>query len=557
MLKFISSYALLLLLSVGVKAQKINLTINGLVNKPIRISCSSTLKAQENINTKWTQLIEQGYLLSSVDSVVKVDSTNLMAYFFKGNKFNYAKVTTNIPAEIKSKMGLKESYFKNKVISPEKLTNITSSILDYCSNNGHPFAQIDFKKTSIEAQKLNLQLNLNLGPRIIIDKIVVPKELESQQNLIKEIIGIKEKDEFNQQNINSISSRIKETTYYTELKAAEYEIINNKLQLFVFIKNKSAKFINGVIGIQPQDNEKISLTGDARIKLENAFKKGETFELNWKRMYVQSQSLNSSIRLPYLFKSSFGIFNQFDLMKKDSSFFNLTNRFGSSFSFSNRNSISFFYQFDNSNSLQQSINSQKSTTLNSIGISFEINNLDYKFNPRKGLVSKADVKLGNKTIFLSQDTTNSTTSSFDYQLFFELHNYFRISNNSTLKVGGQMHAIFNPFIYENELLRIGGNNNLRGFDEQSILVSSYAIGTIEYRILLEQNSNIFTFFNYAWTETNTSELYSRDNPYSFGLGINFETRPGIFSVSYALGSQQNNPILFKTAKIHFGFINFF
>ncbi len=49
MLKFISSYAFLLLLSVGVKAQKINLTINGLVNKPIRISCSSTLKAQENI----------------------------------------------------------------------------------------------------------------------------------------------------------------------------------------------------------------------------------------------------------------------------------------------------------------------------------------------------------------------------------------------------------------------------------------------------------------------------------------------------------------------------
>ena len=53
------------------------------MDKPIRISCSSILKAQENINNKWTQLIEQGYLLTSVDSVVKVDSANLIAYFSK------------------------------------------------------------------------------------------------------------------------------------------------------------------------------------------------------------------------------------------------------------------------------------------------------------------------------------------------------------------------------------------------------------------------------------------------------------------------------------------
>ena len=55
----------------------------------------------------------------------------------------------------------------------------------------------------------------------------------------------------------------------------------------------------------------------------------------------------------------------------------------------------------------------------------------------------------------------------------------------------------------------------------------------------------------------TTLVYRRDNPFSGGIGINFETKPGIFSISYALGAQENNPILFKTAKIHFGFVNYF
>ena len=46
-------------------------------------------------------------------------------------------------------------------------------------------------------------------------------------------------------------------------------------------------------------------------------------------------------------------------------------------------------------------------------------------------------------------------------------------------------------------------------------------------------------------------------PYGFGAGISFGTRAGVFSLSYALGSQRGNPILIRAAKIHFGFISLF
>lgn len=547
----------LTLLLCNFSAQKFDVSLFGILKNPIETKTNSYANAKNLVNEKWLSLIENGYLSASVDSIVEKDSLTLIAYYFKGEKYQYASLETNIPDHFKSQMGISNKLFKNQQFSPIKLKKQISEILTYCSNNGHPFAAIKLEIKEIKSEKIKLSLNLKIGPRIIINKIILTADIVSQKELIKQIIDINLKDDFDEQKIKNITARIKETPYFTELKPAEYEIFNNKASLFLYVKNKSAKYINGIIGIQPQENEAISFTGDANLKFENAFKKGELIELSWKKMYAQSQSLNANISFPYLFKSSFGIFNKVMMMKKDSSFFNLNNKFGSSFSFTKRKKIGFYYQYVNSNSLQTNNNDFKSTELNAIGISYELDNLDYRFNPRKGVYTNGDFKLGTKNINEQIDTTISTLKSLDYQLNLVINKFFRIWNNSTIKIGAEFKTIINPYIFENELLRIGGNSDLRGFDEQSLLVSSYAIGTLEYRFLLEQNSNIFCFFNYAWTEKNTTLTYERDNPYSCGIGVNFETKPGIFSLSYALGSQQNNPLLFKTAKIHFGFINFF
>ena len=98
---------------------------------------------------------------------------------------------------------------------------------------------------------------------------------------------------------------------------------------------------------------------------------------------------------------------------------------------------------------------------------------------------------------------------------------------------------------------------LRGFDEESINASLFGIATFEYRFLLERNSNLYLFGDYAYYERNVLNAHFSDRPIGFGAGIRFQTKPGIFSINYALGSQQGNPVLLKSAKIHFGFVNYF
>jgi hemolysin activation/secretion protein len=104
---------------------------------------------------------------------------------------------------------------------------------------------------------------------------------------------------------------------------------------------------------------------------------------------------------------------------------------------------------------------------------------------------------------------------------------------------------------------MGGLNSLRGFDEESIYASTYAMGNVEWRFLLDKSSFLFGFVNQAFYELALVDKYIKDEPTGFGIGINFETKPGIFSLTYALGKQLNNAVSFRAAKVHFGIVSTF
>ena len=115
----------------------------------------------------------------------------------------------------------------------------------------------------------------------------------------------------------------------------------------------------------------------------------------------------------------------------------------------------------------------------------------------------------------------------------------------------------NDDLYRNELFRIGGLRTMRGVDEASIFASSYAIGTVEYRFVFEENSNFFLFVDQGWWEDTAREELLTDNPLGFGTGVTFETKAGLFSLTYALAREFSQPVNLRAGKIHFGFISLF
>ncbi|RYE31114.1 MAG: hypothetical protein EOP48_31625, partial [Sphingobacteriales bacterium] len=147
--------------------------------------------------------------------------------------------------------------------------------------------------------------------------------------------------------------------------------------------------------------------------------------------------------------------------------------------------------------------------------------------------------------------------SYQFRLNLKAAHYFRLTRTSTIKTAINGGWFQSPNIFRNELFQIGGYKLLRGFDEESIFASQYGVATLEYRYLLAQNSFLFAFGDGGITR-NTSQ--SRDLKNWFiggGLGMAFETKAGIFNISYAVGKRDDVKFNIRQAKIHLGYVNYF
>ena len=196
----------------------------------------------------------------------------------------------------------------------------------------------------------------------------------------------------------------------------------------------------------------------------------------------------------------------------------------------------------------------------SYGLGLERERFDYRFNPKRGHSAKIEGSAGKKrttTAVFGQQEQPPEIRTVQYQLDGNAVLHIPIKRRSTIRLAGQGGWMVNDDLYTNELYRIGGLKTLRGVNEAFIIASSYAIATLEYRFVFEENSNFFVFFDQAWWENSSQKDLVTDTPFGFGLGTMFETKAGLFSLTYALGKQFDNPIELRTGKVHFGFISLF
>ena len=515
--------------------------------------------------------INKGYLMANIDSVGKVDSIKeLKIFYHKGKLFEWVSLNVNEKDyNLLSQLGYGERLYNKKPFYPNQLAKLFESTLTYLENNGYPFSSLKLDSVELIENSILANLKLEKGPEIIIDTIYIKTNEKIEIKTVYNFIKLKPGDQYSEQLLSEVAIRIKEIPYWNEIKPIELEFINNKCNVYVYLKSNKSNNFNGVLGLQPDQNGKIGLTGDVKVKLLNSFFKGESISFNWRQTQQLTQDLDIAFNYPFLFNSPFGIDTKASIYKKDTSFVDADFNIGVDYIFSGLNKITLFYENKNA-SLLSTKKYESITTLpdfaditkNNYGLKLEAEKLDYRFNPRKGfsihLLGSVGFKKIKKNQALPQNLYDDLKlNSFVYNSEGLIRWFIPIRKRATflLKIKGA--TFYNETIFTNELYRLGGVKTIRGFDEESIFASSYLISSLEYRFILEQNSNIYLFYDYGLLERNSREQYSFDQPFSFGAGISFETKPGIFSLSYALGSQLGAPIYLRTAKVHFGFTSFF
>lgn len=523
-----------------------------------------TFKTKKEVETFLQQrqfkLIKRGFVLASIDSLNwKNDTAYVQLY--KGEKFENIRINIKKEDEyiIKKTPSINEKIMGDFPFSPRLVQSMLKNISAYLNNTGYPFSKVFLKIDSLQIKGSHAQLIIEKGPLVKITQIFVKGDQKINKKFVQNIISIKEGHPYNSDLIRGISRRIEQVQFIKEIKPAEILFKPEGAELYVYLKNNPVSLINGIIGIQPDPTtKKTTVTGDVRLKLQNLLKRGELLDINWRSYQPQTQELKLRLNYPFMFNTPFGIDTKFNLYKRDSSYLTLNFHAGMQYFLLGGSYLKVFYELDNSNLLQGTSSSTtgefSTVKSNNYGISFFYNKVDYIQNPSKGLLIEVESSAGiRKSKEAGKDTTLTSTTfkgRLDISVFIPLvkRHIIRLSNTTQ--------TYYAPNIFKNELYRFGGLNTQRGFSEESLLATTLSVFSIEYRFLVDKNSHAFAFFDQTFYE-NTAVEYRNDHPYGFGLGYSFGTKIGIFSISYALGSQQNNPIQIRDSKIHFGYIAYF
>lgn len=510
-----------------------------------------------------SDMVAQGYLAASCDSCQPGNDT-ITCSFHLGPQYRWAKLDgSGVPPEIASASGFRERFYGNRPITPKQVAKLFESLLAECENNGFPFAAVRLDSLRDTGEGLAATVRLDRGRAVTMDSIVVRGTARISPRYLHTYIGIRPGDPYNESLVRQVDSRTRELAFVTTKHPAYLLFSPEQTKLYLFLDAKRASSFNGIIGVaQDPASGKVRLTGDLDLKLRNALHHGEAISLNWRSLQDRTQDLKVGFNYPFVLNTPFGTGLELKIFKQDTTFLQVNARAAAEYLLSRGDKVRLFINNKTSRRLGRQFTqvpglADVKTTSYGLGLFHE--RFDYRFNPRQGLLADLEGSVGRKrsSTAVPGDTTAAELRSTQYEAEGQLAWHIPIGRRSTIRIAAQGGTMLNPRLYANELFRIGGIRTMRGMDEAAILASSYAVGTMEYRFLFEENSNFFLFVDQGWWEDQSRAQLLTDTPIGMGVGTSFGTKAGIFSISYALGKQFNNPIELRNGKVHLGFSSLF
>lgn len=538
---------------------------------------SSSEKLEIYLFSFLKELYKKGYIEASIDSLVS-ENDKKRAYLFLGKQYQLAKLENgNLQEEVTRKVKFKESNFLNQTFSFPEIEKVQKEVLAYYENSGYPFAAVYLDSFSISENEVSVKIYAEPHQVFTIDTIIVGGNSKTKSKYLQNYLGIKKDDIYDKSKIDKISQKLAQLRFVSEMQKAEVLFKNGTASLYIYLEKQKSNQFDFLLGIAPNSSftkNKVNITGDGKLHLFNSFGVGEELYLNFTQLKPRTQNLDLNLKYPFLINLPFGVEAAFSLFKNDTAFLNLNAKAGVHYLFNGADYVQLYYKNNTSNVLnydtakvrrEQKLPEVLDIRNNQFGFAFHLQNLDYVLNPRKGYLLQLGAGFGLKKIKenaklkdINSEIYNQTaTNSVNYTIDFNVQYHIPILKRHSFMLENKSQFFLSKNVLENEKYRIGGAKTLRGFDEEVIFTPFYSLFSLEYHFLLSKNTYFYAFGDLALVEDIRFGSGSLDTPYGFGVGAALETKGGIFSISYALGSQLDNKLEWRNGKIHFGYINIF
>jgi len=261
-----------------------------------------------------------------------------------------------------------------------------------------------------------------------------------------------------------------------------------------------------------------------------------------------SRVFDISFSLPYVFNSKFSPNARLNIYKQDSSFVNTSVK------------LALAYQIDNRNSLGLTLQSESSANLlsNNINTINDYKNLFYGLNyhyqvPHSHLLFP--VKFNFYSELLTGRRKSESIKTQQTKFVIKTHFLWSMNLKNHIFIQNQSAYLKSEELFSNELFRIGGTNSIRGFDEESLLASSYSIFNLEYRFTPNITSYLYSITDFGYLNSQITNLNSKI--FSLGLGYAFTSKLGFVNLGYALGGFSDAPLTFDNSRFHLKIVAIF
>ena len=468
-----------------------------------------------------------------------------------------------------------------KAVTEVEAVAVAEKIIRILEQNGYPFAEVRLytgMKSGTENKKEQIYLQVIANNYITWDSVVIKGNVNISPHFLAPYLKIKRGKPYDERLVMQATKALEALDYVILLQTPRPTFTKESAALYLYLDKRQSNTFDGYIGFTSNENGRgLQLYGQLNLKLANIFGRGESFAVSWNRLQQNYQTLSLEMNYPCLFQTPFGLYGQFSLLKNDTNYYKLSVPAGIRYLLRGSDYLQLYYRYEQSNLIGGGTNgtngnvhtnngiiraSSNKTYDSSIlyqanyqshhyGISIGLKRTDDPQMPHKGYQWESCFETGEKKI------TESAQNSRSWEGYCQGSSYLPLGKRWVQANRLSAGFISDQQLYESNLFLMGGLRSLRGVDEQSLRASSYLFISEEIRFLLNETMFVQAFIDGGWYERQLNGNYYHDTPVGIGTGFSLRTKNGVFSISWAIAAHDQQPFMFKSAKISLGYNAFF
>lgn len=506
------------------------------------------LSIKSEMDSIQNALFKKGYIENDLKYINRINDSLFSAKILLKKKYNtiyiyYNKSLVDVKILNMVSKEVFDDYFKLEFSKVESSLNYINSKI---SEKGFPFSKLSLSNIEIkEGKDLSAKLVLKSSEqKRTINDIVIKGYDKFPRSYLKYYLKIRPANTFNLGLIKSKTEKLNDLRFASEAKSPEVLFSKDSTTLYLYINKAKSNSFDGFLGFGTNEkSNKLKFNGYINLNLTNNLNYGESFKLLYKGEQNDQKTFETNLTLPYLFKSPLGLDLMLRIFKRDSSFTTVNQSAKLNYQINSKHKISAGVLNLQSNNLLQDILTSSifdyKTSYYALGYQFlnkrnsnllfpitSFTNLEYNFGKR----------------------THTNAEEKQYLINIDASKIFNLDPKNSIYIRVNSSILNSKTYFENELLRFGGINSIRGFEENSIYATLFGIVNSEYRYQINNTIYIHTVTDAAYFEnkiTNTQEKLL-----GFGFGFGILTNAGLLKLNYSNGKIENTPFKLSNSKIH-------